>query len=129
MARHAEQIRRDVDATAGEYDKKLKQLRDALGKAELDRQRREADFQRELGNAAKKLRSQKAVSDQLQRTLQQERQQRAGANLSPMADAGAPAPSGGTAGLVVSAGRRPSAMQAPTFQSGASMFQRAQPFF
>jgi len=35
MARHAEQIRRDVDATAGEYDKKLKQLRDALGKAEV----------------------------------------------------------------------------------------------
>lgn len=72
-ARRAQQHARDHEAIAGEYEKKLKSLRDALGKAELDRQRKDAEHQRGLQEASKKLRSQKALSDQLQRSLQQER--------------------------------------------------------
>ena len=72
-ARRAEQHARDHEAIAREYEQKLKGLRDALGKAEIDRQRKEAEFQRSLQDTSKKLRSQKALSDQLQRALQQER--------------------------------------------------------
>ena len=73
--RRAQQQARDHEAIAGEYEKKLKGLRDALGKAELDRQRKESDHQRALLEASKKLRSQKQLSDSLQRALQYEQQQ------------------------------------------------------
>lgn len=83
---------------------------------QVDRQRREADYQRELGSAAKKLRSQKALSDQLQRTLQQERTRSVG-------DAG------GSASSAPNFDSRPWRPQAPNFPPGANGMFRAQPFF
>lgn len=78
--RRAEQVARDHEANAAEFEKVLKTLRDALGRSEVDRQRREAEFQKELGHAAKKLRAQKSLADQLQRTLQQERHEQMSRN-------------------------------------------------
>ena len=84
---------------------------------QLDKQRRESDFQRELGNAAKKLRSQKLVSDQLQRTLQEERLQRTAGSNQYLTVAGAD----------TGASRRGPIKQAPNFQT--NMFPTRQPFF
>ena len=91
--RRAQQQARDHEAIAGEYEKKLKGLRDALGKAELDRQRKESDHQRALLEASKKLRSQKQLSDSLQRALQyeQQQQQQAGPGIRGVRAVGPPA--------------------------------------
>ena len=73
MVRRAERQARDQVVIVSKYEKQMQVMRDALGKAEVDRQRTAAEHQRDLGAIAKKLRVQRGLADEAQRALQQER--------------------------------------------------------
>ena len=54
-----------------EANKRLKELRDQLGKSELEKQRQASEFQAELTTSAKRQRAIRSQNDQLARKLQE----------------------------------------------------------